>query len=70
MDAVSIFDHVIVSIREGRFSRPEVSEILQEFWQAYPEVFETMGLDGTLQPDYKDYDENLPDRDTTGQRPY
>ena len=70
MDAVSIYDHVITSIREGRLSREEVSEILQELWQAYPEAFERLGMDGNLQPDYTDYDETLPDRDTTGQRPY
>ena len=70
MDAVSIYDHMISAIREGRLSREEVTDILRELWQAYPEVFEQIGLDGTLQPDYKDYDENLPDRDATGQRPY
>ena len=70
MDAVSIFDHMITSIREGRLSREEVVDVLRELWQAYPEVFEQIGLDGTLQPDCKDYDENLSDRDATGQRPY
>jgi hypothetical protein len=70
MDAVSIYDHVIVAIREGRFSKGEVSEILQELNAAYPEVFEQVGLEGTFEPDWKDYDETLPDRDATGQRPY
>jgi hypothetical protein len=70
MDAVSIFDHTIVAIREGRLNKEEVSEILRELWAAYPEVFEQIGLDGTLQPDWKDYDETFPDRGTTGQRPY
>jgi len=70
MDAVSIYDHAIQSIREGRFSRQEVAEILGELWTAYPEVFEQVGLEGGFQPDWKDYDETLPDRDTTGQRPY
>jgi hypothetical protein len=69
MDAVSIFDHVIASIREGRFSKQEVAEILQELWQAYPEVFETTGLEGNFQPDYLGYDERRPDEDATGQRP-
>jgi hypothetical protein len=70
MDAVSIFDHIIVSIRDGRLTKDEVSEILRELWAAYPEAFEQAGLEGTFEPDWKDYDETLPDRDTTGQRPY
>ena len=70
MDAVSIFDHIIVAIREGRFSKEEVVEILRELNSAYPEAFEQAGLEGTFEPDWKDYDETLPDRDATGQRPY
>lgn len=70
MDAVSIFDHVITSIREGRLSKEEVADILRELWSAYPEVFEHVGVEGAFQPDWKDYDETLPDRDATGQRPY
>ena len=70
MDAVSVFDHIIVAIRDGRFSKKEVEEILRELWAAYPEVFEHVGLDGLFSPDWQDYDETLPDRDTTGQRPY
>lgn len=70
MDAVSIFDHVLVAIREGRFNREEVIEILRELWQTYPEAFEQAGIEGAFEPDWKDYDETLPDRDTTGQRPY
>ena len=38
MDAVSIFDHIIVAIRDGRFSKREVEEIIRELWAAYPEV--------------------------------
>jgi hypothetical protein len=70
MDAVSIFDHTIVAIREGRLSKNEVREILRELWQVYPEVFEQVGLEGTFEQDWKDYDETLPDRDATGQRRY
>jgi len=70
MDAVSIFDHVVAAIREGRLSKQEVGEILGELWQAYPEVFEQVGLEGSFQPDWQDYDETLPDRGASGQRPY
>ena len=70
MDAVSIFDHIIVAIREGRLNKEEVAEILRELNAAYPEVFQQTGLSGSFSPDWQDYDETLPDRDTTGQRPY
>ena len=70
MDAVSIFDHIIVAIREGRLNQDEVAEILREIWAASTEVFEQAGLSGNVEPDWKDYDETLPDHDTTGQRPY
>jgi mRNA-degrading endonuclease YafQ of YafQ-DinJ toxin-antitoxin module len=70
MKEVSLFDHLIVAIREGRFDKSEVSEVIRELYAAYPEVFEQVGLDGAMQADWKDYDETLPDRDVTGQRPY
>ena len=63
MDAVSIFDHTIVAIREGRLNRDEVAEILRELWAAYPEEFEHVGLDGTLTPDWMDIDESRLERE-------
>jgi hypothetical protein len=71
MDAVSIYDHIIVAIREGRLNKEEVKDIIQELYAGYPEMFEEANLEGLVNPpDAKDYDERLPDRDMTNQRPY
>lgn len=70
MKEVSIFDHTITAIREGRMSKEEVAEILQELWAVYPELFEQLGMDGNMEQEGRPYDETLLDRDSTGQRPY
>jgi hypothetical protein len=71
MDAVSIYDHIIVAIRERRFSKSEMEDVIQEIRVAYPELIEQIGINGEVASvDSKDYDEWLPDQEATGQRPY